>query len=203
MCCRQNIFSLSHLRFSKLFTLFLLSFNLSFRTVRPVTNTLVFSFLINIAISITSLAISYIDSLFLTLLVPKCNMIESGELSSKHPLIWCFVPFVVAPGIDFTATEDFMLLLSLHPSIFFTFESPTISVFFRFVPPLFAKATMAKVNFWNVRKTGSLAEETFSLKWTFDKLMIFVSIFLVFYDLDKNCVLKMLRNLISVKRLLR
>ena len=47
------------------------------------------------------------------------------------------MPFVVAPGIDFTANEDFILLLSLHPSIFLTIESPTICVFFRFVPPLF------------------------------------------------------------------
>ena len=45
------------------------------------------------------------------------------------------MPFVVAPGIYFTATEDFITLLSLHPSIFLTIESPTISAFFRFVPP--------------------------------------------------------------------
>ena len=134
----KHIFSSSHLRFSKLFSFFPLLFNLSFRTDRPDTNiTLVCSFLINIATSIMPLAISSADSLFLRLLVPTCNMIESGELSSKKLLIWCFIPFVVAPGIDFTASEDFILLLSLHPSIFFTIECPTFSVFFRFVPPLF------------------------------------------------------------------
>ena len=36
-----------------------------------------------------SLAISSTDSLFLRLLVPTCNIIESGELSSKNHLIWC------------------------------------------------------------------------------------------------------------------
>ena len=48
----KHIFSSSHLRFSKLFTFFPLSFNLSFRMVRPDTNTLIFSFLIDIATSI-------------------------------------------------------------------------------------------------------------------------------------------------------
>ena len=47
-----------------------------------------------------------------------------------HPLTWCFIPFVVAPGIDFTATGNFILLLILHPLIFFTIESPIMSVFF-------------------------------------------------------------------------
>ena len=60
----KHIFSSSHLRFSKLFTLFPFSFNVSFRTVRPDTDTLFFSFLINIAISIMSLVISSTDSLF-------------------------------------------------------------------------------------------------------------------------------------------
>ena len=53
------------------------------------------------------------------------------------------MPFVVAPGIDFIATEAFILLLSLHPSIFFIIESPTISVFFRFVPRLFCDVTVS------------------------------------------------------------
>ena len=77
----KRSFSSSHLRFSKLFTFILLSFYLPFRTVRPGTNTLIFSFLIDIATSIMSLAISSTDSLFLRLLVPTCNMSESGELS--------------------------------------------------------------------------------------------------------------------------
>ena len=48
----KHIFSSSYLNFSKLFTFFPLSFNLSFWTVRPDANTLVFSFLINIATSL-------------------------------------------------------------------------------------------------------------------------------------------------------
>ena len=72
----KHIFSSSHLCFSKLSTFFPLSFNLSFRTVRPDANTLVFSFLINIATSIMSLAISSTDSLFFRLFVPMCNMID-------------------------------------------------------------------------------------------------------------------------------
>ena len=73
----KYIFSSSHLRFSKLFTFFLLSFHLSFQMVRPDANTLVFSFLIDIATSIMSLAMSLADSLFLKLLLPTCNMTES------------------------------------------------------------------------------------------------------------------------------
>ena len=38
----------------------------------------------------------------------------SRELSSKQPLTWCFLPFVVAPGIDFTWTIDFEVFPSFY-----------------------------------------------------------------------------------------
>ena len=53
------------------------------------------------------------------------------------------MPFVVAPGIDLAAKEDFILLLSLHPSIFLTTESSIMSVFFRFVHPLFCDVSVS------------------------------------------------------------
>ena len=79
---------------------------------------------------IISVAISFVLSLFFRLLVPKWRITVSGELSLKNPLTWCFITFVVAPGIDFTWTVDFILLLSLHPSIFFTIESPVMNALF-------------------------------------------------------------------------
>ena len=53
------------------------------------------------------------------------------------------MPFVAASGTDFTATEGFILLLSLQPSISFTIESPTVSAFFRFVPPLLCDVSVS------------------------------------------------------------
>ena len=51
--------------------------------------------------------------------------------------------FVIAPEIDLTEAEDFILLLHLHPSIFFTIESPLMSVVFRFVPTLFCDVSVS------------------------------------------------------------
>ena len=50
-----------------------------------------------------------------------------------------FHNFDIAPGTDFTAIIDLIILLSLHSSIFFTIELPIMSALFPlFVPPSFS-----------------------------------------------------------------
>ena len=60
---------------------------------------------------------------------PVASIMLSGEFS-RQPLTWCFIAFVVAPGMHRTVTVDFIRLLNRQPSTCFTIESPSIGVFF-------------------------------------------------------------------------
>ena len=59
-----------------------------------------------------------------------CNIIVL-EVSCKYHLTWWIMPFVVAAGIDFTNTWDFIRLFSIYASTSLMMESPTIRVSFR------------------------------------------------------------------------
>ena len=104
--------------------------NLSFLITKLEIYTMVFSFFTDKPKSTIPLALfSELSSLF-RLLVPWWSVMLLGEASSKQLLRWCFIEFVVAPGMHLTETVDFVRLFNRQPSTCFTIESPGISVFF-------------------------------------------------------------------------
>ena len=100
MCCRQNIFFPWHIYVSvNCSHSFFCHSVYHFESLDQTQIHWFFSFVIDITTSIMTLAISSTVVLIFRLLVRMCNMIESGELSSKHPLTYVSCLLLLHQGL--------------------------------------------------------------------------------------------------------
>ena len=104
----------------------------------------------------------------------------AGDSSSKHPITWCFIAFVVAPEIERTETTAFILWFNLQPSTFLVIESFRIKVFF--ITPFFNFGFSFSFFFF------IFLYFFFALSWLYDAhFLLKFKVFLPFRYLSKIC----------------
>ena len=121
----KNKLLVRHLCLIKSLTSFHFLSNLSFLMTKLEIYTLVFSFFSDNPKLTISLAIFFWIIVSFMVISPVVKYYLSGEESSRQLLRWCFISFLVAPG----KTVDFICLFNHQPSICFTIESPSMSIF--------------------------------------------------------------------------